>query len=157
GPQTAFLRTSADIAIYGGAAGGGKTWALLLEPLRHINNPEFGGVTFRRTSPQIRNQGGLWDESAKLYPLLKADPRQTYLEWGFPSGAKLRFAHLQYETDVADWQGAQIPFIGWDQLEHFTEQQFFYMFSRNRSTCGVRPYQRATVNPDADSWVAKLI
>jgi predicted phage terminase large subunit-like protein len=157
GPQTAFLKSPADIAIYGGAAGGGKTWALLLEPLRHIHNPKFGGVTFRRTSPQIRNQGGLWDESSLLYPLLNAEPRQTYLEWGFPSGAKLRFAHLQYETDVLDWQGAQIPFIGWDQLEHFTEQQFFYMFSRNRSTSGVRPYQRATVNPDADSWVAKLI
>lgn len=157
GPQTEFLKTSADIAIYGGAAGGGKTWALLLEPLRHISNGRFGGVTFRRTSPQIRNQGGLWDESSVIYPLLKAEPRQTFLEWAFPSGAKLRFAHLQYETDVLDWQGAQIPFIGWDQLEHFTEQQFFYMFSRNRSTCGVRPYQRATVNPDADSWVAKLI
>ena len=58
-PQTNFLSTSADIDIYGGAAGGGKTFSLLMEPLRHLNNALFRGVIFRRTSPQIRNVGGL--------------------------------------------------------------------------------------------------
>lgn len=157
GPQETFLKSEADIVIFGGAAGGGKTWALLMQPLKHMSNPQFGGVIFRRTSPQIRNQGGLWDESTQIYPLLNAGPRQTVLEWRFPSGAKLKFAHLQYDLDVHDWQGAQVPFIGFDQLEHFSESQFWYMFSRNRSTCGVHPYIRATVNPDADSWVADLI
>jgi hypothetical protein len=157
GPQQTFLNSTADIVIFGGAAGGGKTWALLMQPLQHVSNPDFGGVIFRRTSPQIRNQGGLWDESIKIYPLLNAEPRQTVLEWRFTSGAKLKFAHLQYDTDVHDWQGAQVPFIGFDQLEHFSESQFWYMLSRNRSLCGVHPYVRATVNPDADSWVAKLI
>ena len=157
GPQETFLKSEADIVIFGGAAGGGKTWALLMQPLRHVTNPQFGGVIFRRTSPQIRNQGGLWDESTQIYPLLNAEPRQTVLEWRFPLGAKLKFAHLQYDLDVHDWQGAQVPFIGFDQLEHFSESQFWYMLSRNRSLCGVHPYVRATVNPDADSWVAKLI
>lgn len=157
GPQETFLASDADIVIFGGAAGGGKTWALLMQPLRHMGNSQFGGVIFRRTSPQIRNQGGLWDESTQIYPLLNAEPRQTVLEWRFPSGAKLKFAHLQYDLDVHDWQGAQVPFIGFDQLEHFSESQFWYMLSRNRSLCGVHPYVRATVNPDADSWVAKLI
>src|SRR5690554_534113 len=69
GPQEQFLKSKADIAIYGGAAGGGKTWALLLEPLSHIANPGFGGVIFRRTTVQVRNEGGLWDESARMYPL----------------------------------------------------------------------------------------
>lgn len=128
-----------------------------MQPLRHMSNGQFGGVVFRRTSPQIRNQGGLWDESLQIYPLLSAQPRQSVLEWLFPSGAKIKFAHLQYDTDVHDWQGAQVPFIGFDQLEHFSESQFWYMFSRNRSMCGVHPYIRATVNPDADSWVATLI
>lgn len=128
-----------------------------MQPLQHMSNPQFGGVIFRRTSPQIRNQGGLWDESVQIFPLLNAQPKQTVLEWLFPSGAKLKFAHLQYDTDVHDWQGAQVPFIGFDQLEHFSESQFWYMLSRNRSMCGVHPYIRATVNPDADSWVAKLI
>src|SRR5581483_10436239 len=64
-----------------------------------------------------------------------------------------KFAHMQYEKDKYDWQGAQICFIGFDELTHFTRSQVFYMFSRNRSTCGVKPYMRFTFNPDADSWV----
>jgi hypothetical protein len=58
---------------------------------------------------------------------------------------------------VYDWQGAQIPLICFDELTHFRAHQFFYMVSRNRSTCGVRPYIRATCNPDADSWVANFL
>lgn len=157
GPQEAFLATPADIAIYGGAAGGGKTWALLLEAVRHTNNPDFGAVIFRRTYVQVTNEGGLWDESAKLYPLLGATPVAGDLYWRFPSGAVVSFAHLQHEKNVYDWQGAQIPLIGFDELTHFTAKQFWYMLSRNRSTCGVTPYVRATTNPDADSWVAQLI
>lgn len=157
GPQTAFLATPADIALYGGAAGGGKTWALLLEPVRHINNPNFGAVTFRRTSPQITNQGGMWDESAKIYPYLNAKPNQTHLRWTFESGSRVRFAHMQYLDNRFDWQGSQITLIGFDELTHFEAVQFWYMLSRNRSMCGVKPYVRATTNPDADSWVAELV
>ncbi len=157
GPQQAFLASQADFAIYGGGAGGGKTFGLLLEPLRHVSNPEFGAVIFRRNSVQVRNEGGLWDESAKLYPLVGAKPQQSILQWQFPSGAKLKFAHLEHETTKHDWQGSQIPLIGFDELTHFSRSQLFYMLSRNRSTCGVRPYIRATTNPDADSWVADFI
>lgn len=157
GPQTDFLSSLADIAIYGGAAGGGKSYALLLEPLRHYNNPRFGGVIFRRNSVQVRNEGGLWDESFTLYHPLGAHPREAYLEWSFPSGARLKFAHLELDRSVFDWQGAQIPFLGFDELTHFSEKQFWYMLSRNRSVSGVPGYVRATCNPDADSWVRKLI
>jgi len=65
--------------------------------------------------------------------------------------------HAQFDTTVYDWQGAQITLICFDELTHFTAHQFFYMVSRNRSTCGVRPYIRATCNPDADSWVADFL
>jgi predicted phage terminase large subunit-like protein len=155
--QERFLSTPADIAVFGGAAGGGKTWGLLIEPIRHVHNPNFSAVIFRRTSPQIRNEGGLWDESHRIYPALGATSHEVMLEWRFPSGATVRFAHMQHEKNRFDWQGAQIPMIGFDELTHFTEQQFFYMFSRNRSTCGVRPYIRATCNPDAGSWVAEFL
>jgi predicted phage terminase large subunit-like protein len=157
GPQTEFLSTSADIAVYGGAAGGGKSFGLLLEPLRHQGNKKFGCVIFRRNSTQVRNEGGLWDESMTIYPLFEAKPREANLEWLFPSGARLKFAHLEYDSTVLDWQGAQIPFIGFDELTHFSEHQFFYMFSRNRSTSGVPGYIRATTNPDPDSWVRDFI
>jgi predicted phage terminase large subunit-like protein len=155
--QEEFLSSSADIVIFGGGAGGGKSFALLLEPLRHISNKEFSAVIFRRTSPQITNPGGLWDESSKLYPSLAAIPKQTSHEWQFPKGSNISFAHLQYEKNVHDWQGSQVAFIGFDELPHFTEYQFFYMLSRNRSTSGVKPYVRATCNPDADSWLAVFL
>jgi predicted phage terminase large subunit-like protein len=157
GPQTAFFESEADICIYGGAAGSGKTYALVVEPLRNYNNSRFAGVIFRRTSVQVRNPGGLWDETALIYPQLGAVPRNAALEWRFPAGWKLKFAHLEHDTTVHDWQGSQIPFIGFDELTHFSEAQFFYMLSRNRSASGVRGYIRATCNPDADSWVRRLI
>lgn len=157
GPQTTFLASGADIAIYGGGAGGGKTWALLMEPLRHAGNREFGAVFFRRTTVQIRNEGGLWDESTKLYPLIGATPRENTLEWFFPSGASVSMAHLEHEKTVSNWQGSQIALLLFDELTHFSDRQFFYMLSRNRSMSGVRPYVRATCNPDADSWVARFI
>jgi predicted phage terminase large subunit-like protein len=157
GPQTDFLSTSADIAVYGGAAGGGKSYALLMEPLRHVKNPGFGGVIFRRTSPQITNEGGLWDTSMSLYPHAGAVPSIGSLDWRFPSGANIGFRHLQHAKSVLDWQGSQVPYIGFDELTHFTEHQFFYMLSRNRSACGVKPYVRAGTNPDADSWVRRWL
>lgn len=157
GPQEVFLASSSDIAIYGGAAGGGKTWALLMEPLRHIANSGFGAVFFRRSTVQVRNEGGLWDESEKLYPIIGATPREHVLSWEFPSGATVSFAHLEHDKTVLNWQGSQIPLLCFDELTHFSQKQFWYMVSRNRSMCGVRPYIRATCNPDADSWVAEFI
>lgn len=157
GYQMMSLSSPADIVIGGGAAGVGKTFSLLLEPLRHVNNAEFGAVCFRRTSPQIRAEGGLWDTSMGLYPSAGGLSKETTLEWTFPKGGRVTFRHLQHEKDIYDWQGSQIPLILWDELTHFTEKMFFYMLSRNRSTCGVKPYVRATCNPDPESWVAKLI
>lgn len=153
GPQTLFLSSPADVIIFGGAAGGGKSFGLLLEALRHTDNPEFGAVIFRRTYPEIMNEGGLWDESSNIYPLVNGKSTEKPPEWTFPSGAKVRFAHMQHDKDRYSWQGSQIPLIGFDELTHFTKKQVFYMFSRNRSTCGVKPYVRGTCNPDADSWV----
>ena len=157
GPQEQFLSSTADIAIYGGAAGGGKSYALLLEPIRHYHNGKFGCVIFRRNSTQVRNEGGLWDESVAMYLPLLGHPNQGMLEWTFPSGMRLKFAHLEHERTIYNWQGSQIAFIGFDELTHFTEKQFFYMMSRNRSASGVPGYVRATTNPDRDSWVRKII
>lgn len=159
GPQYQFLESLADIAIYGGSAGSGKTFALLLEPMRHVqHNDQFSAVIFRRTTTEIRNPGGLWDESMNLYGTLEnAKPSQTVLEWHFDQGGKVKFAHLEYDSTVMDWHSAQVPLICYDELTTFTRYQFFYMLSRNRSMCGIKPYIRATCNPDAASWVAEFI
>ena len=174
GPQQKFLDSTADIAIYGGQAGGGKTWALLAEAVRNTRISRFGAVIFRRTSPQITNEGGLWDESMELYPKLDGKSKHT-LDWYFKkkdetkkkeeaevTGANIGFRHLQYETDKLAWQGSQIAMLGFDELTHFTETQFFYLLSRNRSVCGIKPYVRATTNPTpADDpvggWVTRLV
>jgi len=160
GPQWTFLSTKADVAIYGGAAGGGKTWALLVEPLRNIENPRFGAVIFRQTYKQIRDEGGLWDESQEIYGNLDGISARPYPQscvWQFDTGARISFSYLRYDEDVNNYKGAQIPFIGFDQLEDHTEKQFFYMLSRNRSKCGVIPYVRATCNPKPDSWLSHLL
>jgi phage terminase large subunit-like protein len=136
----------------------GKSFSLLLEPLRHVHVKGFDAVIFRRTSPEITNAGGLWDESYKIYPALNAHSNASDLKWFFPPyDNSVHFAHMEHEKDRFSWLGAQVALIEFDELTSFTEEQFFYMLSRNRTTCGVRPYIRASTNPDADSWVAQLI
>jgi predicted phage terminase large subunit-like protein len=157
GPQYDFLSSKADIVIYGGAAGGGKTYALLLEALWNHERKGFTCVIFRKNANQVRNPGGLWDTSAELYRDFDGEAKESTLEWHFPSGAMIKFAHMDHENDKFSWQGAQICLIGFDELTHFSWGQFNYMFSRNRSQCGVKPYIRATTNPDPDSWVRKFI
>lgn len=137
---------------------GGKSYGLLLECLRHINNPRFSATIFRKNSNQIFANGGLWDTAMEILPLAGGHPRKTPKPmFRFPSGAKITFAHLERYQDSLAYQGSQIPLIGFDELTHFDEGTFWYMLSRNRSTCGVKPYIRCTCNPDPDSFVAKLI
>ena len=157
GQQEAFLSTAADVCVFGGARGGGKTFSLLLEGLRHVSTKGFGAVIFRRTFPRITAEGGMWDQSLDLYSKAGGKPKQHNLTWHFPRGAKVQFAHLQHETSLQEWQGAQICLLAFDELCEFTAKQFWTLFGSNRSTCGVRPYIRATCNPDAESWVADLL
>ncbi len=157
GPQTMLLSSNADIVIYGGGAGGGKTMGLLLDPLHYADVPGFRGVIFRRTYPDITNPGGLRDEAMNLYPDTGAVPKDDALKWVWKSGAWIRFSHMQLVADAIRWKGSQLAFIGWDELTDFDRRQFFYMLSRMRSVCGVNPYMRATCNPAPDSWVHDLI
>ena len=116
GRQTEFLRSPADICIYGGAAGGGKTVGLILEPLRYATRvANFTAVFFRRSTPQITNPGGLWDESQNFYPRLGAIPHVAMREWRWPRAGRIKFSHLQFDSTVYDWQGAQIALICFDE------------------------------------------
>ena len=163
GPQTMLLSNPAEIIVYGGAAGGGKTYGLLMSALRYKNVKDFGCTIFRKNFKQIFNQGGLWDESVKMFfDIHGAEPKYARGEWWFRGDdnrvvSKVSFAHIDRDEDLHSYQGSQICAIGFDELTHFSSKQFFYMLSRNRSVCGVRPYVIATCNPDADSWVAEFI
>jgi predicted phage terminase large subunit-like protein len=157
GPQEKFLQSDADICIYGGSAGSGKTFALLLEPLFDMGNGQFRAVIFRRTVPMIRQPGGLFDTSESVYPLLGAKANQSMLEWSFPSGATVKLAGMELDGDRYSWQGSQIPLICFDEVQEFSENQFWFMVSRNRSTSGARSRIRCTCNPDCDSWLRTFI
>jgi predicted phage terminase large subunit-like protein len=155
GPQTAFCASTADVVIYGGAAGGGKSWALCFEPLRNVHVPGYAAIIFRRTSPQLTGGGSVWEEARKLYRMRGGVPREHRLDWRFPSGSTIEFRHLQHEKNKHDHQSKQYAVICFDELVQFTSSQFWYLFSRNRSVSGVRPYIRAATNPDPDSWVLR--
>ena len=160
GKQALFGTIDADVIIFGGAAGAGKTRALLTDFVRqeYIDNPDYRAVMFRRTYPEFTQAGGLVDESRKIYyPIKGTFIEKPSLEWRFPSGSRVSFRHLQHEKTVHIYQGSQITRIGFDELTHFTQEQFFYLLSRNRSVSGIKPAVRATCNPDADSWVASFI
>jgi predicted phage terminase large subunit-like protein len=158
GPQDNFCASLADIAIYGGQAGGGKSFALLMEAARNIDHPKYRGIIFRRTHPEIVTGGGLWDAASELYPLISGIGKEQS-RFEFPSGARIQFSHMQHETDKDRHYGAQYAFIAFDELITFTRRQFFFLLTRCRPPHGYdRPcYIRATTNPDADSWVKELI
>jgi len=158
GAQTKFLQSSADICVFGGSAGSSKTYSLLLDAMRHVDNPDYGAVIFRRESKMILSEGGLRDTAMTIYPHMGAMYRsQPTPQFIFPSGARITFAHLNQETECLNWQGSQIAMMGFDEATHFSDWQINYMMSRSRSICGIKPTIRMTTNPDSDSWVAEYI
>lgn len=136
---------------------------LLLTPLRYKNVQGFNAMIFRKNFKQIFNPGGLWDTADGIYGQIEgARPRFSRGEWWFYDKdrrfiSKVAFSHIDRDEDLHSHQGAQYCCLGFDELCHFSAKQFFYMLSRNRSICGVKPFVRATCNPDADSWVADFI
>lgn len=157
GFQERFLSSPADITIGGGSAGCGKSYAELLATLPWLHLPLFRAVFLRRELAQIEKPGSVWDESQPIYRDQGGAPTKRPFRWTFPSGAMVDFSGIELEDDKYKWQGSQIALLIFDELTHFTETQFWYLQSRNRSMCGIRPYTLATCNPDPDSWVAKLI
>lgn len=159
GPQEAYLACPADICVYGGQAGGGKTFGALLDNGRWCNVPGFTGLVLRRNAVDLEGAGSIWDEAQVLYRKLGGHLREgKYLDCRWPSGAVVDFDHCQHEKDVIrKYQGKSFAVITLEEGTHFTEFQFWYLLSRNRSTCGVRPYMRITCNPDPDSFIRELI
>ena len=155
-PKQAVFQSRGEYeALYGGAAGGGKSDALLTEALRQVHIPHYRGLILRKTYPQLSE---LIDRSRDLYSL--AFPKAKYNDskhfWVFPSGAKIYFGAMQHTKDRINYQGKRYDFIAFDELTHFTWDEYSYMFSRNRpSGSGTRVYIRATTNPGGigHSWV----
>ena len=158
GPQEEFLSSVADCVIYGGARGGGKSFALFLESLRHIGVPGFNAVFLRTSQREIIGAGQLWDTSYELYSSIKGSkPVKSSRKWEFPSGAKIEFAGLDKESAQQRFRGASLNLILFDEVQLLDESSFWFLLTCNRSTTGISPYIRCSCNPDPDSFVARLI
>jgi len=158
GPQTDFLAAPQRDVLYGGAAGGGKSYAMLIDPLRYAHRPAHRALILRRSMPELRE---LIDKSRELYP--QAFPGCKYREveklWNFPSGAKVEFGFLERDADVYRYQGQAYSWIGFDEITHLpTEFGWNYLASRLRTTDpDIIPYMRCTANPGGVGahWVKK--
>ena len=158
GPQEDFLASGETDVLYGGAAGGGKSYAMLIDPLRFAHRAAHRGLIIRRSMPELRE---LIDKSRELYP--KAFPGCKYKEveklWNFPSGAKIEFGFLERDADVYRYQGQAYSWIGFDEITHLpTEFSWNYLASRLRTTDPeIETYMRCTANPGGSGahWVKK--
>lgn len=153
--QAIFMARGEDEALYGGAAGGGKSDALVVEALRQVHIPHYKGIIFRKTYPELLE---LVDKSQGLYPraVKGAVYNSSEHTWKFPSGAKVRFGAMQRPQDRHKYQGHAYCFIGFDELTHFDKKEYEYMVSRNRANGpGTRCYIRSTANPGGvgHGWV----
>lgn len=159
GAQTMFMSTEADIAIYAGPRGTGKSYAGLLSILQGCHLPGYGAVVLRRLAPELTGPGSVWDQSQELFSKAGGKSRSApRLEWVFPqSGASVIFSHLQHESDVKSHQGKQYAQILFEEVTQFTEAQFWGMYASARTTSGVKPFVRCTTNPDPDSFIRLLI
>ena len=148
GPQTEFLAAGEKDVLYGGAAGGGKSFAMIVDPLRYCHKKAHRALILRRSMPELRE---MIDKSRELYP--QAFPGAKFREveklWNFPSGAKVEFGFLERDADVYRYQGQAYSWIGFDEITHLpTEFSWNYLASRLRTTDPeIQTYLRCTANP----------
>ena len=158
--QEPFHQCYAYEALFGGCKGGGKTDTVLRESVRQINNKFYRAVIIRRTYPRL---GEVIDRSFKYFLRLGLkfsgkDQQIALPSWTAPSGAKICFGHIQHEQDKYNWQGKEFHFMGFDQVEEFTESQYLFLMAQNRtSEKSIRCYIRATANPGGvgHGWVKR--
>jgi predicted phage terminase large subunit-like protein len=153
--QAAFLASTAYESLYGGAASGGKTEALVIGALRWVKQAGFRALILRRTFPELKRD--IIPLSHEYYPSEGGVYHVGEKEWRFPSGAVIEFGHMEHETDVHGYQGLEVQYLAFDELTSFTEYQYRYLLSRLRTSKGLPLRVRAGTNPGGEGheWVFK--
>ena len=159
GPQTNFLAASEREVFYGGARGGGKSYAMLVDPLRYCHKQNHRALLLRRSMPELRD---MINHSQRLYG--QAYPgakwREQEKEWRFPSGARIEFGYAENLTDVLRYQGQSYTWIGIDELPQYpTPEIYNFLRSSLRSVDPDIPvFMRATGNPGnvGSLWVKEM-
>jgi hypothetical protein len=159
GPQTEFLAAMEQEVFYGGARGGGKSYAMLVDPLRYCHKQHHRALLLRRSMPELRD---LISHSQRLYT--RAFPgakwREQEKEWRFPSGARIEFGYAENLTDVLRYQGQSYTWIGIDELPQYpTPDIYNFLRSSLRSVDPEVPvFIRATGNPGnvGSTWVKNM-
>ena len=159
GPQTQFLASAEREVFYGGARGGGKSYAMLVDPLRYCTKQNHRALLIRKTMPELRD---MITHSQRLYG--KAYPgarwREQEKEWRFPSGARIEFGYAENMTDVLRYQGQSYTWIGIDELPQYpTPDIYNFLRSSLRSVDPEIPvFMRATGNPGnvGSQWVREM-
>lgn len=154
--QVPFLKLRTFEALYGGAAGGGKSDSLLLDATRYIGRGygrNYKALLLRQSFPDLEKS--LIDRSRELYPRLGGKYREDKRVWRFPRGEGIFFGYLESDKDLLQYQGSAFQFIGLDELTHFSRYQYLYLFSRCRSSRGVPCRMRGATNPGGPGhdWV----
>lgn len=153
--QLQFLQAQEDIVIFGGGAGGGKTFAALLDNLQGIHDPDYFSVFFRSTTTEIDK--GLWPEAKKMYepflfnskgkPIGKAKILENTKTITFPSGARTSFSYLERDAHADSWYGSEIAKCYFEEGQYRSYYQFDVLRSRIRTRAKVKPGIRITLNP----------
>lgn len=156
-PQAVFLTLPHREALYGGAAGGGKSDALLMGALQFADEPGYAALILRRTYADLSLPGAIMDRAHQWLGGGPAHWNEIEKTYTFPSGATLTFGYLQHKNDVYRYQGAAFQFIAFDELTQFRESEYRYLFSRLRRGVSARvPLRmRAASNPGGvgHEWV----
>lgn len=155
--QERFLALSCFEALFGGAAGPGKSQALIVGATRYIDRPRYRALLLRRTVPELRKSEGLIDRAEHIYRGLGAIGREQGKIWNFPGGARIELGSMEHIQDRFNYSSSEYQYIAFDELTSFEEIQYRFMVSRLRNE-HVAPLQlRSATNPGGvgHDWVLR--
>lgn len=158
GPQTHFLASRAFLVLYGGAGGGGKSWALIFAAVLHaVSTPGWTGLICRNKQKDLDKPGGLWTTAKKIARLTGGHARAgSPRDITWPGGGRLVFDYLA-KRNFENYRGAELAYVGIDEANECPIEAIVFLMSRLRTTCGAEPVMRLTCNPDPDHELAKWV